>query len=402
MDASINCQACHGRGDEHVKAWKRLSPDAPMPRLEDLTPRAKTGVCARCHGGPSAEAEFQPSDAAYYIGHLQDRPGLFPDGRAAGLTYQQPSFVRSLCHAKGGLSCTDCHDAHGNGLRKGADTDALCVRCHPGLASREHTFHEASGAGARCIECHMPRLLTGLMAHQHDHRIGIPLPAVEEVPDACTACHKDKTKGWADAAWRARWGEPPAATIEAVRGIVLMRAHDPAAGPLLRAALTSPDPYFRANAIRGLDEPAAGLDDPVPEVRFVAFEVAAASPKHAAVLRKFLQDPEPVIRGWCEAELATRGTKPDPSWRADLEIAVRLSRGWGPGNVTLGMLRLWAGDAEGAVSAFRAAATYSPAIEDAWAGLSRSLHTVGRHAEADAVEAARTEAWRHAPRPVRR
>ena len=177
VEMSSGCQSCHGPGRAHAEAWARADPSAPLPRLERLPAREAMALCARCHGGPPTVGDFGPADAPHYVAELGDRRGQFPDGRAAGQVYQVSAFVRSGCHRDGGLTCADCHDPHGPGRPGGAGGDSSCVRCHTGFDTRAHTHHAPSGPGARCVECHMPRLLTGLVAHQRDHRIGGARPA---------------------------------------------------------------------------------------------------------------------------------------------------------------------------------------------------------------------------------
>ena len=388
-DAAIDCEACHGPGAAHADGWRKMSAASPMPRLDELAATAKAALCARCHGGPPSESDATPEDWSHLVTSLADRRGLFPDGRAAGQVYQQPAFVRSPCHREGGLSCTDCHEAHGPELKGGGDLDALCAGCHAGMASRAHTFHAPSGAGARCVECHMPRVLSGLTAHQRDHRIGVPLPAIEDAPDACTACHQDRDKAWAAAAWRAWWGEPPRATLDAVRGVRLARDGDPAAIPFLTAALTHPDPFFRANAALGLPDAEVGADDPAPEVRLAALEKVARSPDARTGLARFLTDSEPVLRAKAAVGLAMLGVAPDPARLADVELAVRLTRGWAEGNLFIGVARLRVHDTAGAAVAFLAAETYDPALDRAFIGLAEALDAAKRPVEAQAARVAR-------------
>jgi hypothetical protein len=392
LEPTIGCESCHGAGAAHVAAWKTLSAGAPLARLSERSSRARTGVCARCHGGPPTEADATPDDVAHIVAALDDRRGLFADGRAAGQVYQVPSFVRSPCHSKGGLSCTDCHDAHGGGPQREAGSDARCVGCHADKATRTHTFHAASSAGARCVECHMPRLLTGLTAHQRDHGISVPMPELAGVPDACTACHADRTKDWATAAVRARWGESPRATLEAVRGVRLAREGSAAAMPLARAALTHPDPFFRANAVRVLGDPALGADDPVPEVRLMALKAIGRTPTRRRSLTRFLGDAEPVIRARALVELAMDGVEPDLARREDVALAVRLTRGWAEGNFVLGRMRAAAHELDGAATAFLAAVTYDPRLDGAWAGLAAAFDATGRPTEAHAARGMRATA----------
>lgn len=325
VDLSINCETCHGAGAAHALAWKRGDASAPLVRWKSLTPRESVALCARCHGGVPSAFDYGPADAPHWLASLTDRRGLFPDGRASGQVYQAIQFVQSDCYRKGGLACTDCHAAHGPDVREGKDTDALCVRCHPGLATREHTHHEPSGAGARCIECHLPRLLSGLVAYQRDHTLGSPIPAVRSSPDACTACHKDQTKDWADKAYRLWWGDPPKGTVEAAEAIAAARRGRVDTAALARAQ-SHGNLWVRAAAAFHLGDWTKAAKDEAPEVRLASIPFLPRNPAGRDLLAGLLADPEPLIRSMALRETARRGGAIPPASGADPEIAERHSR----------------------------------------------------------------------------
>ncbi|MHC4955346.1 MAG: HEAT repeat domain-containing protein [Planctomycetota bacterium] len=385
-EASINCEACHGAGGDHTRAWDALSPDAPMADLRRYSTRASNAVCARCHGGPPAAIDLSPADAQHHIGMLEDRVGFFPDGAASGQVYQYDSFVRSPCVSEGGLRCTDCHPAHVGGVKKPAHADALCTNCHPGFANRAHTHHDPKQAGARCIECHMPRLLDGVMAHQRDHRIRSPLPESPHVADACTACHADKDKTWAAKAYRKWWGAPPRADLDAIRAIVLARSKSPAAEPLLKKALEHDDPWFRANAALYLADPAAVIDDPSPEVRLIAARMAESEDHRT----RLIEDAEPFVRAEVMRRTVRRGEGIKDEWRGDLRLALRRDRDQGVVGLTLGLDALESGRMDEArtllerviVGAVRDPGRSAIRLGPAWEGIARMEAKAGRTEEA--------------------
>ncbi|MGQ0613385.1 MAG: tetratricopeptide repeat protein [Planctomycetaceae bacterium] len=390
-DAAIDCEACHGPGAAHAEAWARRDSSVPMPRLEKLSPREQNAICARCHGGPPTAAEFQPSDAGAYIASLDDRIGFFPDGAASGQVYQIAAFARSPCTLEAGLTCADCHDPHGPGLRPAPHADAQCTRCHEEKAGRAHTFHDPRGEGARCVSCHMPRLLSGIMAHQRDHRIGIPLPQSPHAPDACTACHADQSKEWASEAWGRWWGEPPAATLEAILANRLARDANPGATPLLRRALTHPDPFFRANAAISLRDPASLFDDPVPEVRLAGVRAAAHGSDPERDLQRWLGDTEPRVRAAALIERLRLGHPLEPRYRDDLALAARHLRDLPEARVALGVWNLQEERPLEALRAFQGALAFRPGQCDAWLGLATALTQLGRTDEALQASARRAE-----------
>ena len=381
-DWSIDCEACHGPGSDHSGAWKQLSNSEPLVRLEKLPPRQANAICARCHGGPPADGDFAPEDARHFVAWLKDREGFFADGSASGQVYQFSTFVRSPCFTEGGLTCTACHDPHSDELRPGPDLDAMCLRCHSDMA-RGHTFHDVTKPGSRCVNCHMPKLLTGMLAHQRDHSISVPLPASPHVPDACTSCHKGQghDKAWADRAYRKWWGKPSRSTLSAVRAIVLARRKDPAAKPLLRRALFHPDPFFRANAAIYLGQPEAVIDDPSPEVRLAAIVAA----RTAASLRPFLKDPEPRVRSAAMVQLVKLGESYSPAWRTDLEHFAGQLRDLPVPRIVLGVMSLQEKKPEEAERWFLSALATRPRATDGWLGLATAYEAQGRAGDARAA-----------------
>ena len=413
VDLAINCETCHGPGRAHVLAWQGLDHWSPgLPQLEKFGPRAATAVCARCHGGPPAAHDFGPQDAAAYVGDLEDQSGLFPDGTAKGQVYQYTTFMRSPCFIEGGLTCTDCHDAHGPGLRNQEHPDAFCTRCHQGLSGRQHTFHDPEKEGGRCVACHMPKVLDGLMEHQRDHRIGIPLPASPLVPDACTSCHKDKTKQWADRAYRECWGAPSQQTLDAVNAIHLARRRDPKAEPLLRRALSHPDPFFRANAALYLRDPTGLRADPVPEVRLIAVR-AAAQGSNSTWLKNALHDREPIVRAQAALGLMVvqkRGLGLDGSIHRenpfgdlidDLDVVVKLRRQHYFAHWMLGHQSLRDGEPQRARELFERILPFQPYNPDAWLALAFALDKSDRNPEAQAARQRALLAFTRAQKPKR-
>jgi len=401
VSPAIDCESCHGPGAAHAEAWRNLKSDRPLARLEKLDPRAATAICARCHGGPPTQGDFGPADAEHFIGLLIDREGMFPNGVASGQIYQHPGFVRSPCYREGGLTCVDCHDSHGPGLRNAVLEDALCTRCHQGYAARSHHHHDPRRNGARCIECHMPRLLKGLVAHQRDHTISSPLPASPYVPDACTACHKEKNKTWSAERYRAWWGEPPRETLDAIEAIYRARRKDPRARRLLRRALHHPDPYFRANAARYLKEAAPILKDPVPEVRFVAVQIARQNEDGEEALVTLSRDQEPVIRALADLALIARRQPAREEMRADLATAVRHHRDLPRARLVLGVMDVTQGKPLHAIHEFEEALAFVPDMDEAWFGLATAYTALGREAAARKAQLERAKIlerrWRARP-----
>ena len=95
----------------------------------------------------------------------------------------------------------------------------MCLECHgpsspngPHAVSIEaHTHHAAGSPGNDCVNCHMPKIATQLAdvnVRSHTFRFVPPsMIKTDKVPNACNACHMDKSPDWASAAlrsWRDR------------------------------------------------------------------------------------------------------------------------------------------------------------------------------------------------------
>ena len=62
-----------------------------------------------------------------------------------------------------------------------------------------HTHHPMDSTGARCMNCHMPKISEGLQDATRTHRIFSPTN-VDNIeanqPNACNLCHLEKTIDW--------------------------------------------------------------------------------------------------------------------------------------------------------------------------------------------------------------
>jgi predicted CXXCH cytochrome family protein len=113
--------------------------------------------------------------------------------------------MRGSCYSQ--LNCVDCHNPHraiGKKWAPSADhDDAVCLKCHQRYqaedARAKHTHHRAGSEGARCLNCHMPRINEGIEDVVRTHMIYSPTRAdmIEaNHPNACNLCHTDKPIDW--------------------------------------------------------------------------------------------------------------------------------------------------------------------------------------------------------------
>ncbi len=315
-ELGVQCEACHGPGSRHVawaRAWQRdstsasakygigqtgllvnlstrhggwaFSRAAPIAqRTQTLGRNAQTETCGVCH----ARRETLVSDyipgrplLATHRPVLLDEGLYYADGQMLDEVYEYGSFLQSRMY-RSGVTCSDCHHATTQVVPSG---NQVCAKCHqPGVFdTAAHHFHKTESTGASCVACHMPPRTYMVVDPRHDHSIRAPRPDVSVrigTPNACTACHTDRSDTWAARAVE-RWYGPQThkrhygEVLDAVRrswpsgdsalirlaadtseaGIVratavslLARYPTPGAGRAIESAARNPEPLVRLAA----------------------------------------------------------------------------------------------------------------------------------------------------------
>lgn len=424
---NVGCQACHGPGEAHVawadalRAGKRVdkADDGLLVKTTRVASREQVDECAPCHSRrnplDSVARPGRPFLDEYRAEGL--RPELYyPDGQQLGEVYEYASFRQSRMYQQG-VRCTDCHNPH-TGKVRGAG-NALCTRCHgtPGdprfptagnkvYDAVTHHFHQAGSAGAQCVNCHMPTRNYMIVHARRDHSIRIPRPDLTVklgTPNACNACHKDRSAQWAAAAVEKWYGHAPgphygeviaagrAGAPNAEAGLIALagdhrqpaivraaaldtlRRYGPAGASVIVAATKDEDPAVRASAAAGL----AGL----PEGE----RLAAVGP--------LLTDPIRSVR--IEAARALASTRADrfgaterPAFDAALAEYKQAQTAMAdmPGShLNLGALYETEGRTHQAEQAYLTALRLDPYFGPARANLASLYNTVGRNADAERV-----------------
>jgi len=332
VDLGIACEACHGPGESHSARYQGpltryaahlgLTEDDDIVVPSELPADRSAQVCGQCHAElvpkdlDAWPGDFQPGDDLlavahaiqltddrpdWLVGHLESEPdalesGFWRDGtmRIAGRDYT--ALLETTCHTEGELACTTCHQLHGadpnDQLKDAAKGDtpageAVCVDCHAGFDNTDHTHHPDDSAGARCMNCHMPRTTLGLLTVMRSHRIDSPNAASAAStgrPDACSLCHLDQPLSWTAGHLSDWYGQAPItagvsspapAAIDwllrgdaAQRAVVAWHLGHPAS---LSASGSGWTPVFLAHT----------LDDPYVAVRTIARAQLRSMPGYA-------------------------------------------------------------------------------------------------------------------------
>lgn len=250
-DFGITCEACHGPAEAHVAFHRRGDrPDAsaadPIIQPRDLPSNKQSDVCGQCHGMMMISIDNEKEQQEYFTRGRRFRPGddleeahflrvvraseefqdsetfrrfdahpgvtighFWSDGevRVTGRDYS--SMIESKCFQEGDLSCLSCHTMHqqdrslqaewkDDQLKPNMRTDQACLQCHPKYEEMgtAHTHHPIESAGSRCMNCHMPHTIYGILKTSRSHTITSPsVAATVETgrPNACNLCHLDDT-----------------------------------------------------------------------------------------------------------------------------------------------------------------------------------------------------------------
>ncbi|MCB9869336.1 MAG: hypothetical protein H6837_05730 [Planctomycetes bacterium] len=248
-DLGIACESCHGPGQRHVDAMRDptvryglrvggADRTLHIVQPEKLDKERAVSACGQCHGqrvprpverirqflergptfrsGARLEDHVEPVGPATRIGgDAPFRLRFWGDGTPRLTAYEYQGTVSSPCYLRGSMTCGSCHAMHRGSidanLADGMDGDRACLQCHASIAAdlRAHTRHDPAGSGSRCLACHMPEIVYGVLGVHRSHRIENPDPARDAAtgrPDACTLCHLDRSLGWAGGAMQRLFG----------------------------------------------------------------------------------------------------------------------------------------------------------------------------------------------------
>jgi tetratricopeptide (TPR) repeat protein len=308
-EPGINCETCHGPGQEHARLCLAAPKGQPPKDLkiirggQDFTAEQRNALCASCHAkAVPLTSGFTPGDR--FFDHFDlvayESPDYFPDGRDQGENYTFTSWSRSPCVIAGGLDCLHCHTSSGRyKFTDPARANDACLPCHASRVAdaAQHSHHPAGSPGSRCVSCHMPTT-SFVRMRRSDHSMSPPTPAATlayQSPNACNICHADKDASWADKLvrdWHARDYQArvlhQAGLIDAARRGDWTRLDE----MLEYLGKERPDPLAAASLIRLLqncpdtrkwDGILLSAASPFPLVRAATADALAAAPSKRAV-----------------------------------------------------------------------------------------------------------------------
>jgi len=291
-EPGINCETCHGPGEEHNKIARATPKGQPLTeygliRTKIMTKEQRNDLCSSCHAkGIPLTPEYRPKER--FFDHFDlvtlEDPDFYPDGRDLGENYTLTSWTMSPCAKSGKLDCIHCHTSSGRYRFKSEKFNDACMPCHEERVKNApgHTHHQEGSPGNNCISCHMPMTDFARM-RRSDHSMLPPTPAATiafKSPNACNLCHIDKDAAWADQyvrEWRTRDYQAPVLKRAAL--IDGARKRDWKQLPSMLDYITSKD------------------RDEVFATSLIRMIPASQDPRIVPVFFKAIKDPSPLVRG---------------------------------------------------------------------------------------------------------
>lgn len=439
-EINVSCEACHGPGSRHVEwaqavdrggksryetqkglavqlkdagdgTWNIDTQTGTAKRSTPLQSHTQIETCARCHSRRAViHDEYvhgRPLMDTYRPALLDERL-YYPDGQILEEVYVYGSFLQSKMFHRG-VTCSDCHDPHS--VKVHAMGNALCARCHlpAKYDTSSHHFHKSYSRGAQCVECHMPVKTYMVVDPRRDHSMRAPRPDLSVklgTPNACNACHNDRSAQWAADAvtkWYGaqrpdgpHFGEALYAGSKGLPGAekaLQELAGDPAKPTIARAsALSLLRQYPSPASVRAAQR---GLEDPDPLIRLSALSVLEVlEPKDRLGLAfRLLSDPVRAVR-----LEATRVLAPVPSdmmtpeQRQVRDRAVteyiesqRVNADRAGSHLNIGVLYVQRGEFDKAEEAYRTALQVDPKFIQAYVNLADLYRVQGRDPEGEPI-----------------
>ena len=388
LPEGIDCQRCHGPGQQHIAIASTPGSKPPAIRAAVVNPARldndrQLEVCAQCHLKttefrlPHAIKRYERPDFSYRPGEplaafvlaFEEAPGPHKDNRFE--TASAVSRMRaSLCFLKsnGALKCTTCHDPHDirHGSEASARYNSVCRQCHGTAFAAQVSAGRHTAAGG-CIDCHMPKRRTEDIVHivVTDHLIQRHKPAgdlladlAERHEDAATSYHGEVVPFYPNPLPNSPENRYYLALAQVRDGANLEKGLPAFEKALAALHSQRPEPYLEfAQALRAAGQPRAlsAFQDALR--RGPAYVPALL--EYAAALKEASENAQAVLM----AKRATASAPADP-------------RAWN----TLGQAQLDLADFRAAIASFQRALKLDGEMPEAHNGMGIALAQIGEPA----------------------
>ena len=155
-ELGVGCEACHGPGGAHADSMDA----ADINSLRKLDSKRKDMVCGQCHSvgtDPTGKYAFATTFAP---GDDLDKSFKLKEPAEHARNSQYNTFITSK-HYAGGMTCTTCHDPHGDKAKAPRQLkqpiNDQCLACHKATIGDLKSHAPTAAATDTCATCHMPK-----------------------------------------------------------------------------------------------------------------------------------------------------------------------------------------------------------------------------------------------------
>ena len=154
-ELGVGCEDCHGPGGAHADSMDA----ADINSLKKLDAKHKDMVCGQCHAVGTDPTGKYAFPTTFVPGEELDKHFKVAEVSKPSRNSQYNTFITSK-HYEGGMSCTTCHDAHGEKTKAAPQLkqpiNDQCMVCHKSAIGSLKEHAPSAAANATCATCHMP------------------------------------------------------------------------------------------------------------------------------------------------------------------------------------------------------------------------------------------------------
>lgn len=209
VNAQTGCESCHGPGSAHLQ-----TPGEEILKFDAATAKEANKICLKCHSGKEAKGwnagQHNKNGLSCVTCHNihKQTPKQLKKSKVETCTQchvekkGQVSMPSRHPVKEGKVTCTDCHNPHGNTKLAVKEMSLSCVKCHQ--EKRGPFIYEHRPAAEDCLTCHNPhgtpnqsllvlkQPIVCLQCHENTVSNNISFHDISQSQyKKCTGCHQD-------------------------------------------------------------------------------------------------------------------------------------------------------------------------------------------------------------------